>query len=244
MRLYFVISGIAWLGISTTLWALGGGDGGKSASYKAADYKYEVTGFTVSYEANNDACNEQNTNLNLVWDFGDGSSTSNLNTAEHTYNTMGNYFACLNYVNPESQEVIARKCKHIEIADPNICNDMEWKPVCGCDNQTYINECHAANYYGVYYWTTGLCRYTDFSLHADYTYTTSGASLQFINTSVGNYDTYIWDFGDGKSTKQRNPQHIFKQDGEYEVCLTVSSKITLMEQRLCETVSIKNCAKN
>lgn len=33
---------------------------------------------------------------------------------------------------------------------------MDYRPVCGCDNQTYSNACHAANA-GLLSWTEGEC---------------------------------------------------------------------------------------
>jgi len=34
------------------------------------------------------------------------------------------------------------------------------------------------------------------------------------------YDAYTWDFGDGTSSHERHPVHVFPEDGIYEVCLT------------------------
>lgn len=45
----------------------------------------------------------------------------------------------------------------------------------------------------------------------------------FHDLSVGNISQWLWDFGDGTSSTQKNPQHIYQQAGVYEVCLTVSN---------------------
>lgn len=204
-----------------------GNNNGKS------DYNYKVTGLTVNCEPS-----AQEEGMDYVWDFGDGRVVKNSKNVEHTYRDMGNYYACLNVVKPESKEVVSKKCKRIEILDPNMC-DIEWKPVCGCDNQTYVNECHAANYYGVFYWTQGPCDQLDFTLHADFSYTPTDRTYQFINTSVGNYDNFVWQFSDGRYTEQRNPKHTFRKAGTYEVCLSVSSEVTLLEEKICDTIIVK-----
>lgn len=203
------------------------GNNGKS------DYNYKVTGLTVNCET----IVQEEDGVDYVWDFGDGKVVKNEKNVEHTYRDMGNYYACLNVVKPNSKEVVSKKCKHIEILDPNMC-DVEWKPVCGCDNQTYVNECHAANYYGVFYWTQGPCEQLDFKLHADFSYTPAGRSYQFLNTSVGNYDSFVWQFSDGRYTGQRNPKHVFAKAGTYEVCLTVSSEITQLEETICDNIVV------
>ncbi len=48
--------------------------------------------------------------------------------------------------------------------------------------------------------------------------------IQFINASNGPGSlSYTWDFGDGSSSNQQNPQHIFNKKGFYNVQLTVHS---------------------
>ncbi len=51
----------------------------------------------------------------------------------------------------------------------------------------------------------------------------------FTNTSVGG-DSYHWDFGDGQSSEEIDPQHSYADEGVYTVTLTVFNA--------CDTVSI------
>lgn len=56
---------------------------------------------------------------------------------------------------------------------------------------------------------------------ADFTYSapaTAQDTITFKNTSV-NTATYEWDFGDGATSHEQNPDHIFKQPGTYTVIL-------------------------
>lgn len=47
-------------------------------------------------------------------------------------------------------------------------------------------------------------------------------SVTFSNTSL-NADTYSWDFGDGKSSTEKNPTHAYIKNGTYTVKLTGSN---------------------
>jgi PKD repeat protein len=44
---------------------------------------------------------------------------------------------------------------------------------------------------------------------------------EFNNTSIGNADTYFWDFGDGTSSPLKFPAHTYTTDGYYTVSLTI-----------------------
>ena len=46
-------------------------------------------------------------------------------------------------------------------------------------------------------------------------------TVSFINTSEGNIDRYLWNFGDGQSDTSENPVHVYKTPGKYTVLLTV-----------------------
>lgn len=49
-------------------------------------------------------------------------------------------------------------------------------------------------------------------------------SYSFENTSAYNgLASYYWDFGDGTSSLETNPTHLFLESGEYNVCLTITT---------------------
>jgi len=53
---------------------------------------------------------------------------------------------------------------------------------------------------------------------AGFTYSVSGRTVWFTNTSRG-ASTYLWDFGDGTSSPEANPTHTYADDGAYLVTL-------------------------
>ena len=46
------------------------------------------------------------------------------------------------------------------------------------------------------------------------------AEVQFTNQSSANAVDYLWDFGDGTTSIESNPNHVYAQDGDYTVQLT------------------------
>ncbi|MBK8706292.1 MAG: PKD domain-containing protein [Saprospiraceae bacterium] len=54
---------------------------------------------------------------------------------------------------------------------------------------------------------------------ADFTWSAQDDSVQFTNTST-DAATFFWDFGDGSSSEEENPQHIYPAPGDYVVKLT------------------------
>ncbi len=55
--------------------------------------------------------------------------------------------------------------------------------------------------------------------------TTAGGvplTVQFTDTSTGMPSAWSWDFGDGATSTQRNPSHVFTVAGTYDVSLTVT----------------------
>jgi PKD repeat protein len=51
----------------------------------------------------------------------------------------------------------------------------------------------------------------------------NGFTMTFINTSVGPYNSYFWDFGDGNSSTAEQPVHTYSTPGTYMVCFTVTN---------------------
>lgn len=71
---------------------------------------------------------------------------------------------------------------------------------------------------------------------------TSGTNVSFTN---GTYTTsgasgYLWDFGDGNTSTQVNPNHTFPVPGNYTVCLTVITNCGSADST-CHTVVVDGC---
>jgi hypothetical protein len=54
----------------------------------------------------------------------------------------------------------------------------------------------------------------------------SGSRFAFssVVTTTAAIDSVVWDFGDGNTSRQNNPIHIYAASGSYEVCVTVYTK--------------------
>ena len=55
-----------------------------------------------------------------------------------------------------------------------------------------------------------------------YTFLANSYTVEFHDSSQ-NSNTYLWDFGDGSTSSQMNPTHLFPGDNTYDVKLTVSN---------------------
>jgi PKD repeat protein len=58
---------------------------------------------------------------------------------------------------------------------------------------------------------------------AAFTHTTNNLEAAFTNTSSGQIDSLLWDFGDGTTSTEQNPSHIYAAAGTYNVTLTVTN---------------------
>lgn len=54
---------------------------------------------------------------------------------------------------------------------------------------------------------------------AGFTYETNGLTATFTNTSA-NATSYLWDFGDGNTSTENNPEYTYSEPGTYTVTLT------------------------
>ena len=63
-------------------------------------------------------------------------------------------------------------------------------------------------------------------------------TVTFKNRSFGDAVKYIWNFGDGKSSTEENPVHIYKSPGKYSVSLTVFNEIGKFDIRLLDDLIV------
>lgn len=61
------------------------------------------------------------------------------------------------------------------------------------------------------------------SFTADATAVPFGTAIQFTDTSTENPGTWSWDFGDGTTSNEQDPSHVYSQAGTYTVILTVTN---------------------
>ncbi len=59
--------------------------------------------------------------------------------------------------------------------------------------------------------------------NAQFTYTSQGNLVKFTNTSTGG-NTYLWNFGDGMTSTELNPNHSYSKAGVYTVTLTETNE--------------------
>jgi len=81
---------------------------------------------------------------------------------------------------------------------------------------------------------------TAIDIEPDFTVDSIGctfAPIQFIAMgSADDVDGFLWDFGDGSQSSERNPQHYYATEGTYDVCLT------LIDSRGCEETTCEEAA--
>ncbi len=66
----------------------------------------------------------------------------------------------------------------------------------------------------------------------------------FTNTSTGNFTNYFWSFGDGTSSTNPNPTHIYASQGSYLACLTVYNNSTGCQSSFCDSIIVGNAQAN
>lgn len=59
---------------------------------------------------------------------------------------------------------------------------------------------------------------------SNYSVSTNSLEVTFTAMADGDNITYAWDFGDGNTSTEANPTHTYGNEGEYNVCLTVSNE--------------------
>ncbi len=91
----------------------------------------------------------------------------------------------------------------------------------------YINGCS-----DTYFHSVNL----PYLFYSSYVYSLSGFTFSFTDTSSGNYDEWLWNFGDGTTDTIANPTHIFPAIGNYWVCLTISDSAGTCYSASCQDI--------
>ncbi|MBV6441436.1 MAG: PKD domain-containing protein [Haliscomenobacteraceae bacterium CHB4] len=79
---------------------------------------------------------------------------------------------------------------------------------------------------------------------ANFTFTVSGLTVNFNSTS-SNADSYFWDFGDGGTSTEEDPEYTYLDAGIYTVVLTVTNECgTSSKTLLVNTAPIANFSAN
>lgn len=71
-----------------------------------------------------------------------------------------------------------------------------------------------------------------------YWYQTGTSAVQFQNISYPSNAVFFWDFGDGTTSEEQNPEHQFDDTGLYLVCLTITDDELICTDSRCYDVPV------
>lgn len=63
-------------------------------------------------------------------------------------------------------------------------------------------------------------------------------TIYFADSSSGSPSTWLWEFGDGTTSKEQFPTHTYAEQGFYTVCLTISNDSTNCSSIYCDNVMV------
>lgn len=65
-------------------------------------------------------------------------------------------------------------------------------------------------------------------------------AIQFVDISMGDPSTWNWEFGDGGTSTEQNPVHVYSEENYYQVCLTIANPADSCEDTYCEEIYVTN----
>lgn len=176
---------------------------------------YDMADETVFFYAETEAENAE-----FTWDFGDGNTGSGQEVT-HTYDNEGYYYISLLTTTPTCQ---SRSFAEIFIGDSTNY----------CQAYFFYFDMNGGNWNDTTNWgdPREVINYHNDTLNTN--------EIAFIDVSVGNPTSWLWNFGDGTTSEEQNPIHQFTEDGTYEVCLTITNEETECESTYCETLYVNS----
>lgn len=202
-----------------------------------------------------------------AWTFGDG-ATSTQQFPAHTYALPGTYQVCLTTTSicgsSQTCQNITVACAapdagfsfqsnelEVQFQDVSSNDPLIWQWTFGdggtASSQNPLHTYAAPGTYQVCLTATSLCgsdqsctvvTISCIAPQADFEFNPNGLEINFFDVSLNEPDTWTWDFGDGTSSTEQNPQHNYALANSYVVCLTVSSACGNTQR--CELITV-NC---
>ena len=74
-------------------------------------------------------------------------------------------------------------------------------------------------------------------IEADYGSSVSNLTVSFSDSSAGTITGYVWDFGDGNTSTQQSPTHVYSAPGLYTVCMAITNSCGRTDT-MCQQVSV------
>lgn len=209
-----------------------------------ANFKFQISGLTVAFIDQSTGATQWS------WDFGDGSTSTQQNTT-HVYAAPGTYIVSLTVKNTAGQSSISQLVTLTAVPVANFDYNVNAATVTFVDRSTNQptawawdfgdgatstaeNPTHVYNAAGTY--TVSLTAsntagsnstsklLTIQPMHADFTSSVSGKTVQFTDLSSPPPSSWSWTFGDGGTSTQQNPKYTYAASGTYTVTLTVKSQ--------------------
>ena len=200
-----------------------------------------------------------------IWSFGDG-GTSALQNPSYTYGSPGTYQVCLEASglcgSTEICQTITVSCSApataftyeanqlaLQFTDNSSNSPTEWVWDFGDGNTaTDQNPFHQFDEPGVYEvclqassvcGTTTTCQSITvicFAPQAEFSSGGEELTIDFTDSSSNGPNEWIWNFGDGESSTEQNPQHTYAMPGNYVVCLEVFNDCGNTQR--CELITV------
>jgi PKD repeat protein len=211
-----------------------------------ANFSAQANGLTVQFtDASTGSISQYG------WDFGDGSSAAEQNP-QHAYGQAGTYNVTLTVVgmdgtsNSQTQQVtVSAPVQANFSAQPNGLTVQFTDQSTGSitqylwdfgdgQNSGEQNPQHtyqAAGTYNVTLTVTDSSGQTNSAtqqvtasvpLQANFSAQATDLTVQFADQSSGQVAQYVWDFGDGQTSNEQNPQHTYQVAGTFNVSLTIT----------------------
>lgn len=201
-----------------------------------------------------------------LWDFGDGTSSTDPAVSSHTYETFGDYTITLTVSNNDCVETASADVRVNPI--PPVL-DFDYFPPSGCapHTVTFVNRSKYADPTS-YFWKFGASEGTSRAVDPTYTYREPGlysvtlratnelgdtvtltkdniievlenpvaqfavyptspvnvpGEIVYTDNRSLNASEYWWNFGDGSTSTEVEPQHKYSEEGTFDITLVASN---------------------